>query len=294
MESLKIRNQTLAFGSRTFVMAILNVTPDSFSGDGILAVDKAVAQALEQIRLGADLIDIGGQSTRPGHVPISEEEEAQRILPVIEKLRSHTDTIISIDTYSPAVLQAALSAGGDLLNSIWGLEKGLLGALGGHKCPVVIMHNKTVAEYGASSSSSSSASSSSSSSASPVAAEVCAYLKSAAQDALACGLLPAQIILDPGIGFGKTADHNLEMLANLKQLTALGFPTLLGSSRKSTIGKLTGKAAHERIFGTAATVALGIESGIDIVRVHDVAEILDVVKVSDAIVRGWRPVGWGV
>lgn len=289
MESLKIRNQTLAFGSRTFVMAILNVTPDSFSGDGILAVDKAVAQALEQIRLGADLIDIGGQSTRPGHVPISEEEEAQRILPVIEKLRSHTDTIISIDTYSAAVLQAALSAGGDLLNSIWGLEKGLLGALGGHKCPVVIMHNKTVAEYGDFSSSSSS-----SSSASPVAAEVCAYLKSAAQDALACGLLPAQIILDPGIGFGKTADHNLEMLANLKQLTALGFPTLLGSSRKSTIGKLTGKAAHERIFGTAATVALGIEFGIDIVRVHDVAEILDVVKVSDAIVRGWRPVGWGV
>ncbi|MBA4078473.1 MAG: hypothetical protein C0508_25815 [Cyanobacteria bacterium PR.023] len=185
-------------------------------------------------------------------------------------------------------MQAALSAGGDLLNSIWGLEKGLLGALGEHKCPVVIMHNKTVAEYGDSSSSSSS------SSASPVAAEVCAYLKSAAQDALACGLLPAQIILDPGIGFGKTADHNLEMLANLKQLTALGFPTLLGSSRKSTIGKLTGRAAHERIFGTAATVALGIESGIDIVRVHDVAEILDVVKVSDAIVRGWRPVGWGV
>ncbi len=288
MASLKIRNQTLAFGSRTFVMAILNVTPDSFSGDGILAVDKAVAQALEQIRLGADLIDIGGQSTRPGHVPIPEEEEAQRILPVIEKLRLHTDTIISIDTYNPAVLQAALSAGGDLLNSIWGLEKGLLGALGEHKCPVVIMHNKTVAEYGDSSSSSSS------SSASPVAAEVCAYLKSAAQDALACGLLPAQIILDPGIGFGKTADHNLEMLANLKQLTALGFPTLLGSSRKSTIGKLTGRAAHERIFGTAATVALGIESGIDIVRVHDVAEILDVVKVSDAIVRGWRPVGWGV
>lgn len=288
MESLKIRNQTLAFGSRTFVMAILNVTPDSFSGDGILAVDKAVDQALEQIKLGADLIDIGGQSTRPGHVPISEEEEGQRILPVIEKLRSHTDTIISIDTYSPAVLQAALSAGGDLLNSIWGLEKGLLGALGKHKCPVVIMHNKTVAEYGDSSSSSSS-----SSSASPVAAEVCAYLKSAAQDALACGLLPSQIILDPGIGFGKTADHNLEMLANLKQLTALGFPTLLGSSRKSTIGKLTGKAAHERIFGTAATVALGIESGIDIVRVHDVAEILDVVKVSDAIVRGWRPGGWG-
>ena len=258
--------------SQPKIMAIINVTVDSFSGDGILAVDKAVAQALEQIRLGADLIDIGGQSTRPGHVSISDEEEAQRILPVLEKLRSYTDSIISIDTYSPAVLQAALSAGGDMLNSIWGLERGLLGALGEHKCPVVIMHNKTVAEYG-----------DSSLGASPVAAEVCAYLKTAAQSALACGLLPAQVILDPGIGFGKTADHNLEMLANLKQLTALGFPTLLGSSRKSTIGKLTGKAAHERIFGTAATVALGIESGIDIVRVHDVRETVQALAVWRAM-----------
>ncbi len=285
--ALKIRNQTLEFGSRTFIMAILNVTPDSFSGDGVLAVDKAVAQALEQIRLGADIIDIGGQSTRPGHLPISEEEEALRILPVIEKLRSHTQAIISVDTYSPNVLKAALEAGADLLNSIWGLEKGLLVAVGEHKCPVVIMHNKIKAEYADSSFSELS-------SHSAVAGEVCTYLAAAARDALACGLLATQIILDPGIGFGKTAEHNLDMLAHLKQLTALGFPTLLGSSRKSTIGKLTGKPASERIFGTAATVALGIEAGIDIVRVHDVAEILDVVKVSDAIVRGWRPVDWGV
>lgn len=277
VESLKIRNQCLDFGTRTFIMAILNVTPDSFSGDGEMSVDKAVAQALEQIRVGADLVDVGGQSTRPGHLAISEEEEAERILPVIEKLRSQTDAIISVDTYSPKVLHAALDAGGDLLNSIWGLENGLLEALRQRKCPVVIMHNKAVAEYSR-----------------PVAEEVCAYLNAAAKDALACGLLPSEIILDPGIGFGKTAEHNLEMLANLKQLTALGFPTLLGSSRKSTIGKLTGKVATERIFGTAATVALGIESGIDIVRVHDVAEILDVVKVSDAIVRGWRPSDWKI
>ena len=275
--SLNIRNQSLNFGTRTFVMAILNVTPDSFSGDGVLAVDKAVAQALEQIRLGADLIDIGGQSTRPGHVPIGAEEECQRILPVIEKLRAHSDIVISLDTYNPAVLKAALAAGGDLLNSVWGLEKGLREAVDEHKCPVVIMHNKSKAEYV---------------SGAEVANEVCAYLKSAAEEALACGLLPSQIILDPGIGFGKTAEHNLEMLANLKQLTALGFPTLLGSSRKSTIGKLTGREANQRVFGTAATVALGIEAGIDIVRVHDVAEILDVVKVSDAIVRGWRPDNW--
>jgi len=277
VESLNIRNQCLDFGTRTFIMAILNVTPDSFSGDGEMSVDKAVAQALEQIRVGADLVDIGGQSTRPGHLAISEEEEAERILPVIEKLRSQTDAIISVDTYSPKVLHAALDAGGDLLNSIWGLENGLLEALRERKCPAVIMHNKVVAEYSR-----------------PVAEEVCAYLKAAAKDALACGLLPSEIILDPGIGFGKTAEHNLEMLANLKQLTTLGFPTLLGSSRKSTIGKLTGKVATERIFGTAATVSLGIESGIDIVRVHDVAEILDVVKVSDAIVRGWRPSDWKI
>ncbi len=272
---LTIRNKQLKFGERTFVMGIVNVTPDSFSGDGIVDTDRAVSLALEQIKQGADLIDIGGQSTRPGHTAISEEEEAERVLPVLTKLRRFTDAIISIDTYSPAVLTEALECGADILNSVWGLEKGLLDSVKHHRCPVVIMHNKASAVYAES-----------------VVSEVCSYLKQAANQALQCGLSQDQIILDPGIGFGKTADHNVEMLAGLSNLTALGFPVLLGTSRKSTIGKLTGRPAHERVFGTAATVALGIEAGVDIVRVHDVAEIIDTVRVADAIVRQWRPSHW--
>lgn len=272
---LTIRDKQLKFGERTFVMGIVNVTPDSFSGDGIVDIDKAVSLALEQIKQGADFIDIGGQSTRPGHTVISEEEEAERVLPVLAKLRSHTDAIISIDTYSPAVLIKALSCGADILNSIWGLERGLLDTVRQHQCPVIIMHNKPKAEYAES-----------------VVSEVCSYLKKAANEALQCGLSQEQIIIDPGIGFGKTADHNIEMLAGLKSLTALGFPTLLGTSRKSTIGKLTGRPPRERVCGTAATVALGIEAGVDIVRVHDVAEIIDAVRVADAIVRQWRPDNW--
>jgi dihydropteroate synthase len=272
---LTIRSKQLKFGERTFVMGIVNVTPDSFSGDGIVDTDSAVSLALKQIKQGADLIDIGGQSTRPGHTAISEEEEAERVLPVLTKLRRYTDAVISIDTYSPAVLTEALECGADILNSVWGLEKGLLDSVRQHRCPVVIMHNKVNAVYTES-----------------VVSEVCSYLNQAANQALKCGLSQEQIILDPGIGFGKTADHNIEMLASLKHLTALGFPVLLGTSRKSTIGKLTGRPAHERVFGTAATVALGIEAGVDIVRVHDVAEIIDVVRVADAIIRQWRPSHW--
>ncbi|MDP3507444.1 MAG: dihydropteroate synthase [Candidatus Melainabacteria bacterium] len=272
---LTIRNKQLKFGERTFVMGIVNVTPDSFSGDGIVDTDSAVSLALEQIKQGADLVDLGGQSTRPGHTAISEEEEAERVLPVLTKLRRYSDAIISIDTYRPAVLTEALNCGADLLNSVWGLEKGLLESVRHHQCPVVIMHNKASAVYAKS-----------------VVSEVCSYLKQAANQAVQCGLTQNQIILDPGIGFGKTADHNIEMLAGLNNLTALGFPVLLGTSRKSTIGKLTGRPAHERVFGTAATVALGIEAGVDIVRVHDVAEIIDTVRVADAIVRQWRPSHW--
>ena len=272
---LTIRNKELKFGERTFVMGIVNVTPDSFSGDGIVDTDGAVSLALEQIKQGADIVDIGGQSTRPGHTAISEEEEAERVLPVLTKLRRYSDAIISIDTYSPAVLTEALRCGADLLNSVWGLEKGLLDSVRQHRCPVVIMHNKASTVYAES-----------------VVSEVCSYLKQAANQALQCGLSQNQIILDPGIGFGKTADHNIEMLAGLKNLTALGFPVLLATSRKSTIGKLTGRPAYERVFGTAATVALGIEAGVDIVRVHDVAEIIDTVRVADAIVRQWRPSHW--
>ncbi len=256
-------------------MGIVNVTPDSFSGDGLIDPDQAVSSALAQLEQGADLIDIGGQSTRPGHQAIDQESEAARVLPVIEKLRKKTDAIISIDTFNPHILKAALKCGADLLNSIWGLENGLLDAIQEVRCPVIIMHNKTVAQYE-----------------NGVIGEVCQYLKQSAESALKAGLEHSEIILDPGIGFGKTAEHNLELLSDLKQVTHLGFPTLLGTSRKSTIGKLTGRAPQDRVYGTVATVALGIEAGIDIMRVHDVAAVVDAVKVSDAIVRRWRPADW--
>jgi dihydropteroate synthase len=273
---LKIRNQELRFGERTYIMGVVNVTPDSFSGDGVLDVKEAVRLALNLIEEGADLIDIGGQSTRPGYTPITEEEELSRVLRVVTAVRQSTDTIISIDTFSPIVFERAFAAGADMVNSVWGLRKGLLASIEKTKCPVVIMHNKDVPEYP-----------------SGVVEEVCESLRDEANLALGAGVTREQIILDPGIGFGKTADQNLVILSELDRITGLGFPTLLGTSRKSTIGKLTGRPAEERVFGTAASVALGINAGVDIVRVHDVAAMVDVVKVADAIKRNWRPAAWG-
>ncbi len=191
-------------------------------------------------------------------------------------MRQASDIIISVDTFSPVVLKQAISAGADILNSIWGLTDDLLAVLKENPVPVVIMHNKSEAKYPEG-----------------VAQEVANYLATgAASKALSCGLAHEQIILDPGIGFGKTADDNIEVLSEFEKITRLGFPTLVGSSRKSTIGKLTGKSVNERTFGTAAAVALAIAHGVDIVRVHDIEEMLDVVKVSDALVRRWRPANW--
>jgi dihydropteroate synthase len=272
---LKIRNKKLRFGERTFVMGVVNVTPDSFSGDGVLDVKAAVRLAIRHIEQGADLIDIGGQSTRPGHTPITEEEELSRILPVLSAIRQASDVIISVDTFSPRVFEQAHVVGADIANSIWGFEKGLLARIEAVKSPVILMHNKEIAEYPGG-----------------VVEEVCDYLRSAAAQALRAGLSREQIVLDPGIGFGKTADHNLEILRQFSRITQLGFPTLLGTSRKSTIGKLTGRPPEERMFGTAASVALAIQSGVDIVRVHDVAEMVDVVRVADAVTRKWRPSDW--
>ncbi len=272
---LKIRNRELRFGERTFVMGIVNVSPDSFSGDGLSDPEKAIELALKQLEEGADLVDVGGQSTRPGHTQISEEVEIERVLPVIAGIRARSDAIISIDTYRPKVFLQAQKAGADILNSIWGLKEELEKALRAHPCPLILMHNKQVAEYK-----------------NGVVDEVRDYLAEQGKRALSLGLSHEEIVIDPGIGFGKTADHNLELLANMKELTSLGFPTLLGTSRKSTIGKILGKDAHDRIWGTASSTALAVAAGIDIVRVHDVAETVDVVRIADAIVRKWRPAHW--
>jgi dihydropteroate synthase len=273
---LQIRNKELRFGTRTFVMGIVNATPDSFSGDGILDVDAAVERARQQISDGADIIDVGGQSTRPGYEAIDEQSECARVVPIIAKLRQVSDVIISVDTFVAAVLEKAVQAGADILNSVYGVNDSLLEVIAKRQIPLVITHNKPEATY-----------------ANGVVAEVREELSLQAQRALKAGLRREQVILDPGIGFGKTADQNLEILSHFSAFTELGFPTLIGTSRKSTIGKVTGRPIDQRAYGTAATIALAIAHGVDIVRVHDVAQMMDVVKMSDGIVRNWRPHDWG-
>lgn len=257
-------------------MGIVNATPDSFSGDGRPTTACAVDHAVWQLERSADLLDIGAESTRPGHTPVDESTELERLIPVIAGTRTaRADAILSADTFKPSVFRAAHAAGADILNSVWGLSDELLAAAVECKVPVVVMHNKPVAVYER-----------------DVVDEVLSFLDDAAKRAVAAGIAPEHIILDPGIGFAKLPDHNIRILQALPRLVALGFPTLLGTSRKSTIGNLTGRDTHERTYGTAATVALGIAAGIDIVRVHDVAEIRDVVSVCDAIERDWRPASW--
>lgn len=271
---LRVRDFSHAWGSRTLVMGIVNVTPDSFSGDGVMNCADAVERAILQANSGADIIDVGGQSTRPGHEPISEDEELNRVKPVLAKLReSMPNLLISLDTTKPGVLRQSEPI--DILNSIWGISDDLLSIAVERALPVVIMHNKERAQYDKS-----------------VVDEVLAFLDQQARKAVRAGLKHENIIVDPGIGFGKTAEHNMQVLSQLNRLVALGFPTLLGTSRKSFLGKLTGKSVDQRTSASLATVALAVAAGIDIVRVHDVAPSRDVVDVSDAIIRQTRPAGW--
>jgi dihydropteroate synthase len=272
---LNLRGLRFAWGERTLVMGIVNVTPDSFSGDGVLNL-AAVEHAIAQVERGSDIVDVGGESTRPGHQRIGDDEEIARVVPVITAVREFLPAApISIDTYKPAVARAACRAGADLINSVWGLSDALLDVAIEFDAALAIMHNRERAEYDGS-----------------VVDEVLRFLDEAARRAVARGVAPQRVIVDPGIGFGKTAEHNIEVLRELPRLASLGFPTLLGTSRKSTIGKLTGRDAGERLFGTAATTALAVQAGIDAVRVHDVVETRDVLAVADAIVRGWRPQEW--
>lgn len=259
-------------------MGIINVTPDSFSGDGLLAthadpVSAAVAQATQMAAEGADLLDIGGQSTRPGHAEISAEEELTRAVPVVAAVRAALPGMpLSIDTTSARVAGAALDAGADLINDVWGTaaETGLLSLAADRGIPVVLMHNRAEARY------------------TNVVAEVIADLQRALDTAVRAGIAWERLIVDPGIGFGKTPEHNLAMLHDLAALLALGRPVLLGASRKSTIGKVLDLPADQRVEGTLATTALGIAAGVDIVRVHDVQANLRTARMSDAVIRaGW-------
>jgi dihydropteroate synthase len=269
------------WGVRTHVMGILNVTPDSFSGDGLLATADPVAAALAQARRmvadGADLLDIGGASSRPGHAPLEPVQEIGRVVPVIRAVAAALpDTVISIDTTSPAVAEAALDAGAHLLNDVWGVaeDPGMIRVAAERGVPIVLMHNRAEPRYR------------------NLVADVIADLHGALERALAVGVPWERLIIDPGFGFGKTPDHNLALLANLSAIRVLGRPMMLGTSRKSSLGKVLDLPADQRVEATTATTALGIAAGVDIVRVHDVRENVRTARVADAILRGWRPGGW--
>ena len=277
------------WGERTYVMGILNATPDSFSGDGVLHEGNWLGAAVEQaevfVQAGVDIIDVGGESTRPGSTPVTMVEELARVIPVIEAVRRVLDVPISVDTYRAAVAEAALAAGASWINDVWGLrmdpEMAPLVARAG--CPVVIMHNRSKpkdvtqaerlggryvgVEYD------------------DLIADVRRELQESVNLALAAGVQPEQIILDPGIGFGKTVEQNIRLINELHQFKAMGYPRLVGTSRKSFIGYTLDLPPGERVEGTAATVTLAIDRGADIVRVHDVAAMVRVARMTDRIVR---------
>ncbi len=275
---LKVANgESLIWGRRTYVMGIINVSPDSFAGDGLDSdLAAVVEQALRFQAEGADLLDIGAQSTRPGHTTISVEEEQARLLPALEAIAPEVALPISVDTYRSPVASRAVVAGASLINDIWGLKADLKIAevAAHHGVPLILMHNQQGTEY------------------QDLLPDIFASLRKSILLATGAGVAPQNIILDPGIGFGKTADHNLEILRRLAEFRTLGHPLLVGTSRKSTIGRVLDLPVDQRVEGTAATVALSIAGGADIVRVHDVKQMVRVCRMTDAIVRDWRPDGW--
>ena len=274
----RIGPTTFTWGERTFVMGILNVTPDSFSGDGLIRGGDPVVGAVEQARRmvdeGADILDLGGESTRPGHAPVDAAEEIARVIPVLSAVRAALpDVPLSVDTTKVGVAEAALAAGADLLNDVWGVgpDAAMMELAASAGVPLLVMHNREEARYA------------------DVVSEVVADLRAALDRGERAGIAPANLIVDPGIGFGKTADHNVTLLRHLDALLSLGRPILLGTSRKSTIGRILDLPPEERLEGTLATTALGIAKGVDIVRVHDVRANVRAARVADAIVRGrWR------
>lgn len=274
-----IGGRSFVWGSRTYVMGVINTTPDSFSGDGTdIDVDKAVRQGIHFQEAGADIVDIGGESTRPPAVylnskPVSAQHEMDRVLPVLEELKDRIDVPISVDTYKASVAEEALNMGAAMINDVWGLRRDseMPAVVARFGVPVVLMHNQDHFNY------------------TEVVADVIGVLRDLMDSAIAAGVSSDKIILDPGMGFGKTAQHNLEILRRLQDFQALGTPLLIGMSRKSTIGYVLDLPVDDRVEGTAATVALSIAGRADIIRVHDVKEMVRVAQMTDAIVRGWKP-----
>ena len=270
------------WGKRTYVMGIINVSPDSFSGDGASDIEVAVAQACRFVDEGADILDIGGESTRPGYSQITAEEEIRRVLPVIERLASRTNVPISIDSSKYEVAQQALAAGASILNDQWGLktEPRLAKLAAKRNIPIILMSNqRDIGEYdtGVGRDTASYV---------DVMTEVITSLRKSVAAAQQAGVPKENIIIDPGIGFGKTWQQDIEIIRRLRELKVLGLPILVGTSRKSLIKMVLNLPANQRVEGTAATVAISIANGADIVRVHDVKQMARVCKMTDAIVRG--------
>jgi dihydropteroate synthase len=293
--ALTIGGRTLVWGQRTYIMGIINITPDSFSGDGVLRVGQAgkegdwleavLLQARQFLAAGADILDIGGESTRPGAEQVGRQDELERVLPAIRLLKRELDVLISVDTYKAAVADEALRAGAHLVNDVWGFhaDPDLPEVVARFKAPVILMHNRSSWAHaeirerlggryvGI-----------------PYAnllEDIRTELMESVGLAHAAGIPDERIILDPGIGFGKSVDQNLELIDRLEEIRLLGYPVLLGPSRKSFIGYTLDLPPDQRLEGTAAAVAIGIARGADLIRVHDLPNMVRVARMADAIVR---------
>mgnify|MGYP000288945608 CR=1 FL=1 len=260
----------LPIGEKTYIMGILNVTPDSFSDGGKYNnMESAIKRVKHMIENGADIIDVGGESTRPGHQPIDAIEEINRVVPVIDALKKEFNVPISVDTSKAVVADRALKAGAHIVNDVWGLQKdpALAEVVAKYGAGVVMMHNGDNSEYH------------------DLMGDIIKFLRKSIEIAEKTGIRRENMVVDPGIGFGKTLAHNLEVMRRLKELSTLNLPVLLGTSRKSLIGNILDLPVDERLEGTSATVTLGIANGADFVRVHDVREMTRVVRMTDAMVR---------
>ena len=260
------------YGKKTYIMGILNVTPDSFSDGGSYTnVEVAVKHAKKMVEEGADIIDVGGESTRPGHKFVSIEEEIKRISPVIKTLKKNINIPISIDTYKSQVAEEALKLGVDMVNDVWGLtyDEDMANVIGKYDASVCIMHNQEGTDYDK-----------------DIIESIKEFLQNSIDKAIKAGVKKEKIVLDPGIGFGKTFEQNIEVLRRLNELKSLGYPILLGTSRKSVLGNIVGGEPKDRIEATVATTVSGIRDGVEIVRVHDVKENLQAAKIADRLYRG--------
>lgn len=270
---LKCGKYSLGIGKKTYIMGILNVTPDSFSGDGITNIENAVERTKKMVEEGADIIDVGGESTRPFSKPVPEKEEWKRVIPVLKKLMKEVDVPISIDSYKPRIVKKALDSGASIINDISGLRnKEMVRLAARHDVPVIIMHMRGTprnmqkkTEY------------------KDVVGEIFSFFEKRIEYAENNGV--GKILIDPGIGFGKNLEHNLEILRRLREFKTLGKPLLVGPSRKSFIGQILDLPAGERLEGTLASAAICIANGADIIRVHDVKECVRAAKIMDALVR---------